>query len=237
MGCKIIAITDSRICTEPLSARIEKLARAKVNAKVKAGVDAIILREKWLTPADYRTLAKEALGILAGSGVRCILHGFPEIARELGAGHYHCQSTEIAYLSEYRAEFETLGVSVHSLAEYRAAQGLADYAMAGHIFPSNCKLGVEPNGVELLREILADMGEARDMDSRVCELFAVGGITLENLGELGQFLDSACLDSRDSGALHGVGLGGVCLREPLMRCDDPALYVQALRAQLDQANR
>ncbi|WP_299326045.1 thiamine phosphate synthase [uncultured Helicobacter sp.] len=144
---QIIAITDSRICKGDLLERIELLAQS--------GVKAIILREKQLEASEYRALAQKSLAICARAGVACILHSFIEVARELKASALHCQSSQIAHLPHLRQEFATLGVSVHSVEEYRAAREWVDYVIVGHIFASACKEGVEPKGLKLLESIIA----------------------------------------------------------------------------------
>ena len=144
---QIIAITDSKICKGDLLGRIELLAQS--------GVKAIILREKQLEPSAYTMLAKQALAICASRGVACILHSFTQVAKELGAPALHCQSSQIAHLPHLRAHFRTLGVSVHSVEEYRAAKEWVDYVIIGHIFASSCKEGVEPKGLGLLESIIA----------------------------------------------------------------------------------
>lgn len=146
-GKEIIAITDSRICKGDVLERIELLAQS--------GVKAIILREKQLGASAYRTLAERALAICARAGVACILHSFIEVARELGVSALHCQSSQIPHLPRLRREFATLGVSVHSVEEYKAAREWVDYVIIGHIFASSCKVGVKPRGVKLLESIIA----------------------------------------------------------------------------------
>ncbi|STO97185.1 thiamine phosphate synthase [Helicobacter canis] len=146
-GKEIIAITDSRICKGDLLERIELLAQS--------GVKAIILREKQLEASAYRALAKQALAICARAGAACILHSFIEVARELGVSALHCQSSQIAHLPRLRREFATLGVSVHSVEEYKAAREWVDYVIIGHIFASSCKVGVEARGLKLLESIIA----------------------------------------------------------------------------------
>ena len=146
-GKEIIAITDSRICKGDVLERIELLAQS--------GAKAIILREKQLEASAYRALAERALAICARAGVACILHSFIEVARELGVSALHCQSAQIPHLPRLRREFATLGVSVHSVEEYKAAREWVDYVIVGHIFASSCKVGVEARGVELLESIIA----------------------------------------------------------------------------------
>ena len=73
----IICVTNRLLCREDLIGRLQRLA--------EAGPKAIILREKDLAPAAYSALAKQALTVCGEFGVPCILHGFADIAAELGA--------------------------------------------------------------------------------------------------------------------------------------------------------
>ena len=210
---QIIAITDSRICKGDLLERIELLAQS--------GVRAIILREKQLGASEYRALAEQSLAICARAGVACILHSFIEVARELGASALHCQSSQIAHLPRLRREFATLGVSVHSVEEYRAAREWVDYVIVGHIFASSCKVGVEPKGLKLLESIIALESSFAKLDSRdkpaLQGLYAIGGISLETLP-----------------ALANMPISGVCMRQALMHCKNPAHYMRVLREKVDK---
>lgn len=202
---QIIAITDSRICKGDLLERIELLAQS--------GVKAIILREKQLEASEYRALAQKSLAICARAGVACILHSFIEVARELGASALHCQSSQIAHLPRLRQEFATLGVSVHSVEEYRAAREWVDYVIIGHIFASACKVGVEPKGLGLLESIIALESSFAKLDSRdkpaLQGLYAIGGISLETLP-----------------LLHHLPISGVCMRQTLMQTPNPEDYIR-----------
>lgn len=202
---EIVAITDSRICKGDLLERIELLAQS--------GVKAIILREKQLEPSAYTMLAKQALAICASRGVTCILHSFIEVARELKASALHCQSSQIAHLPHLRAHFRTLGVSVHSVEEYRAAKEWVDYVIIGHIFASSCKVGVEPKGLKLLESIITLESNFAKIDSRdkpaLQGLYAIGGISLETLP-----------------ALANMPISGVCMRQALMQTPNPEDYIR-----------
>ncbi|ETD27372.1 thiamine phosphate synthase [Helicobacter canis] len=202
---EIVAIIDSRICKGDLLARIELLTQS--------GVKAIILREKQLEPSAYTTLAKQALAICASRGVACILHSFTQVAKELGAPALHCQSSQIAHLPHLRAHFRTLGVSVHSVEEYRAAREWVDYVIIGHIFASSCKVGAEPKGLKLLESIITLESNFAKLDSRdkpaLQGLYAIGGISLETLP-----------------ALANMPISGVCMRQALMQTPNPKDYIR-----------
>lgn len=202
---EIVAITDSRICKGDLLEHIELLAQS--------GVKAIILREKQLEASEYRALAEQSLAICASRGVACILHSFTQVAKELGAPALHCQSSQIAHLPHLRAHFRTLGVSVHSVEEYRAAKEWVDYVIIGHIFASSCKVGVEPKGLKLLESIITLESNFAKIDSRdkpaLQGLYAIGGISLETLP-----------------ALANMPISGVCMRQALMQTPNPEDYIR-----------
>lgn len=103
-----------RACEGDFLARIDLLARAKV--------DAIILREKHLSEAEYKALAKEVMKICQKHGALCVLHHFYEAALSLGSKAFHCPFGLAHKLGELRARFEVLGASVHSVEELAAAQ-------------------------------------------------------------------------------------------------------------------
>ena len=69
-----------------------------------------------------------------------------------------------------------IGVSVHSLEQALAAQGLgADYVVAGHIFDTPSHALERGRGVNFLREICEKLS---------IKTYAIGGINFENLGEI-----------------------------------------------------
>jgi thiamine-phosphate pyrophosphorylase len=74
------------------------------------------------------------------------------------------------------AEF-VIGVSTHSLAEARAAcDDGADFVVFGPVFETESKrVYGEPQGLEKLAAVANDLGEF--------PVVAIGGITLENVGE------------------------------------------------------
>ena len=77
----IFCVTNRRLCREDFTVRIEKIAACH-----PAG---IILREKDMTPEEYKELAAAVMGICEQHGVRCILHSFPDTAVSLRADAIH----------------------------------------------------------------------------------------------------------------------------------------------------
>ena len=141
-----------------------------------------------------------------GSNAQLILHTHASIASKLGAGELHLPFAKFAGLSGKRAvnladlnlvksgsvradkneisgvyapnlmQNLKIGVSVHSLDQALAAQGLgADYVVAGHIFDTPSHAPERGRGLKFLREICEKLS---------IKTYAIGGINFENLGEI-----------------------------------------------------
>ena len=108
---------------------------------------------------------------------------------------------------DFAREFQEVGVSVHGVneAEHVERQG-ADFCIAGHIFTTQCKPGVEPRGLDFLRRITSNAA---------IPVYAIGGIDAHNIASV-----------RDAGA------DGACLMSTLMACDNVAETIDELRAAL-----
>lgn len=192
---EIICVTSRQLCREDFGARLRKLAEARPRA--------LILREKDLPAADYRELARQALAVCAAHGVACVLHGFADVAAELGCGALHLPLPRLRELTpEGRAAFPVLGASCHSPAEAREAAALGcTYITAGHIFDTACKQGLPGRGLDFLREV------CRETDLPV---YAIGGVTPRNYG-----------------AVRAAGAAGACVMSGAMTCPDPIVYLAA----------
>jgi thiamine-phosphate pyrophosphorylase len=82
---------------------------------------------------------------------------------------------------------------VHTVSEAKEAQELgADYLIAGHIFPTDCKKGVAARGLIFLEVVC---------DSVTVPVFAIGGITEER-----------------KEAVLSTGAKGICQMSEAMTC-------------------
>ena len=198
--CKIVSVTNRQLCREDFLTRLSRVAHS--------GVDVMILREKDLPPESYRVLARQALEVCRETDALCVLHTYADVALELGCRAVHLPLPVLRQLTEeQRRRFTVLGASCHSLEDVEEAARLGcTYVTLGHIFATDCKPGLPPRGLELLRQICA---------ASPIPVYAIGGIGLDNAR-------SAC----DAGA------AGVCLMSGLMRCPDPAETVARLRETL-----
>lgn len=158
----MIAITCRSICREPFPDRIARLA--------DAGPEMIILREKDLPHEDLVQLASDCKVICDRAGVPLSVNSDIAAARELHIDRVHLPLGILRSCGDL-SDFRTVGASVHSPAEAEEAETLgADYLIAGHIFPTACKIG-EPRGAGFLKSVC---------DSVNIPVYGVGGITPEN---------------------------------------------------------
>lgn len=194
---KILSVTNRLLVCESFLDRVEQIAQG--------GADGIILREKDLPLEDYRVLAQQVLPRCTKAGVPCILHTYAETARELKVRAIHLPMYVLQGLTaEQRAWFETLGASCHTMEDVEEAERLGcTYVTLGHIFATDCKKGLPPRGLELLRCVCAN--------SRI-PVYAIGGISRENLASV-----------REAGA------AGACIMSGLMQCPDPAAALRELK--------
>ena len=83
------------------------------------------------------------------------------------------------------------------------------YITLGHIFETDCKPGVPPRGLGLLREVCG---------STQLPVLAIGGINVSNVG-----------------TVRAAGASGVCIMSGLMRCENVGEYLAALRESGEKA--
>lgn len=164
---QIIAISDKSACKGDFLKRIERLARAKV--------DALIFREKEMRENDYYDLAKEVLKICKKHKLVCFLHTFDKVALKLGHRYFHCPLKILRAEPRVVRYFHLIGTSVHSSDELLEAMEFGcNYAIFGHIFETLSKPFTPPKGLAELKSI--------------CKLskipiYAVGGINENNINE------------------------------------------------------
>ena len=165
--CKFIAITNRTLCKGDFLNQIKLLA--------KSSVDAIVLREKDLSEAEYEALAQKVNAVCQEYGTECILHQNVEVAKRLGVKKIHLS---LPLAQKYRKElewFEKVGVSTHSLEQIRQAQECsADYVVFGHVFATDCKKGVPPRGLAKLRDVCS---------GAKVPVYAIGGIAPDNAAQ------------------------------------------------------
>lgn len=172
---KIVAITNRHLCDRELLYQIELLC--------KAGVSALILREKDMTEKEYEMLAEKAVSIGMTYNTPVILHSFVNVAESLNNMAIHLSMPEFMRITKndgnsYKtlsSQFKIIGVSTHTLEEaVEAEKAGATYITASHIYETDCKKGLEPKGIDYLREVCEAVS---------IPVYALGGINYKNMAE------------------------------------------------------
>lgn len=148
-----------------------------------AGVDRIILREKDLNDEELERLYYKIKELVSGN-TEIIINSNMKIFEKVKESNVHLSFKDFMNL-ENKNKFN-VGVSVHSVEEgIEASERGCSYILASHIFPTKCKDGLKPKGVEFIQELKKVV---------TCPIIALGGISTENAQSV-----------IDAGA-HGVAL-------------------------------
>jgi thiamine-phosphate pyrophosphorylase len=180
---------------------------AALQAAAQAGIRAVQLREKDLSPRELFALAQEARGVVAPHGARLLINDRADIACAAGLDGVHLTTTSMSPTAArccLRAG-SLVGVSTHTPAEARFAEAFgADFITFGPVFYTASKAPYgEPRGLAALREVCTAV---------TLPVFALGGITPEQI--------PACLDA---------GAHGVAAISALLDVEDIAAAVGAFR--------
>ncbi|MDO4399364.1 MAG: thiamine phosphate synthase [Coriobacteriia bacterium] len=168
----LLCVTNRSLCAGDFLAQLQRVVSLR-----PAG---ILLREKDLDAAAYAQLAREVAALCAAAAVPMVVHTHIDVARELGCSHVHMTLPTLeAMPAETREavsrEFE-LSTSCHSVDDaVRAAEFGCRRIIAGHVYETDCKPGLEPRGLAFLRAVCA----AVDIP-----VWAIGGITCDRLPEV-----------------------------------------------------
>ena len=160
---------------------------------LQTDVDMIILREKDLHKDAYMHLADRVIRLCTQYQKLCILHYFWQEAAALKYPYVHVTMNQLKLMTDQdKKKFEILGVSTHSVEEAIEAEYLgASYITASHIFPTDCKKGLEPRGLSYLRETVQSVH---------IPVYALGGIHPDRIQD--------CIDT---------GAAGVCMMSEYMK--------------------
>ena len=100
--------------------------------------------------------------------------------------------SEFEYTGEPERDYPKIGTSVHSTEQAQEAQELgASYVTAGHIYATDCKKGLQPRGLDFLRQVCA----AVDLP-----VYAIGGI---------KFDETQWMSLKECGAAGGCIMSGM----------------------------
>lgn len=173
---RIVAVTNRWLVPEGVSylEKIEQIGQMHPKA--------VIVREKDMAEEDYEKLAAQVIKIMDKYDVTCILHNFPDAAFNLGCRRIHLPLAVYKSIADngyitpaghnLLQEFDVRGTSVHSLKDVEIAESLgATYMTAGHIYATDCKKGLEPRGIEFLKDICSHAS---------VPVYAIGGIHFDD---------------------------------------------------------
>ena len=193
--CRLIAISNRALCNDDFAERIRKISALGIP---------VILREKDLSEDEYyKLLCRVKVPDITA-------HTYADAARRVGCRRIHMPIPVLEHVDV--SDFERVGASVHSVEQaLHAIQLGATYLTAGHIFATDCKKGLPPRGVDLIKEIKA----AVDIP-----VYALGGITPQNAGEV-----------------LNAGADGVCVMSGFMTCDSIEEYANMYSAFIKQVGK
>jgi len=148
---------------------------------VAGGADCVQLRAKAIDDDELFALAVEFVKICKAAGVLSIINDRVDIAVAAGADGVHLGQDDLPTECARKLQLAPLiiGKSTHSLKQLRAAcDELPTYVSLGPVFASPTKPTAEPVGLDYVTQatkFLAGTGIAH---------VAIGGITLENIGQV-----------------------------------------------------
>jgi thiamine-phosphate pyrophosphorylase len=197
MTFQLVAVTNRKQCAGPLPTR--------VSALLDAGINKVILREKDLNEGAFKQLLDETLSAISPDKRYLLtVNSFTEAAQAAGARSIQVPLAVLQQQPNLCEVFSEVGVSVHSVTEARQAEHLgASFLMAGHIFSTTCKPGLESRGLNFLHDICTAVS---------LPVFAIGGINEKTIS-----------------ATKDAGAAGACLMSRLMTCEKPAETILRLQ--------
>ena len=198
---KIIGVTNRLLCKNDFFEQIENIC--------KENLYALILREKDLDNKTYEEFAIKCNDICTKNNVLFFINTKINIAQKLKIKNIQVSFEDFVTDKEILNSFDNIAVSVHSLSEALIVQKFVEetpqniFIIAGHIFETDCKKGLDPKGIEFLKEICANVE---------IPVFAIGGINEKTIKQL-----------------KDVKIEGVCLMSALMKKSQGDFLVEKLK--------
>jgi len=174
--CKLYTFVD----TAYLNGRAPELVTRQL---CDGGSDLIQLRAKNSSPGEIRAMAEKILPITKRANVGLVINDYLEIARALGAEICHLGQEDFfdaghKHVSELRTLNSELRIGLSTHAPMQAQRALAagpDYIAIGPVFATGTKPTAKPVTLEYVRWAAENVA---------VPWFAIGGIKLENLGDV-----------------------------------------------------
>ena len=199
---KLNIISNRKLCeNENLEKQIEKIFSAYERKIILKNFDivALTLREKDLNKNEYLKLIEKVYPICQKYKINLILHQNYDLNLD---DKYKIDGIHLSYnifkslnqniKAELIKKYKRIGVSIHSLEEAKDVESLgASYVIAGHIFETDCKKGLEPRGLKFIEDLSSALS---------IPIFAIGGI-----------------DEKNSQSVINSGAFSVCMMSNLMK--------------------
>ena len=179
---KLNIISNRKLCeNENLEKQIQKIFSAYEKKIILKNFEivALTLREKDLDKNEYLKLIEKIYPICQKYKINLILHQNYDLNLD---DKYNIEGIHLSYSifkslnenikAELIKKYKRIGVSVHSLNEAKEVESLgASYVIAGHIFETDCKKGLEPRGLKFIKDLSSALS---------IPIFAIGGIDEKN---------------------------------------------------------
>ena len=179
---KLNIISNRKLCeNENLEKQIEKIFSAYERKIILKNFDivALTLREKDFNKNEYLKLIEKIYPICQKYKINLILHQNYDLNLD---EKYDIEGIHLSYSifkslnenikAELIKKYKRIGVSIHSLDEAKEVESLgASYVVAGHIFETECKKGLEPRGLKFIKDLSSALS---------IPIFAIGGIDEKN---------------------------------------------------------
>ena len=199
---KLNIISNRKLCeNENLEKQIEKifLAYEKKIILKNFEIVSLTLREKDLNKNEYLNLVEKIYPICKKHKINLILHQNYDLNLD---DRYMIKGLHLSYeifkslnkniREDLIKKYKRIGVSIHSLDEAKEVENLgASYVVAGHIFETDCKKGLEPRGLKFVEELSSIL---------TIPIFTIGGI-----------------DEKNSQSVIDSGAFSVCMMSSLMK--------------------
>ena len=169
-----------------------------IEEAIQGGVTVVQIREKTAETLDFYNLAVKVKEITAKYDVPLIINDRVDIALAIDADGVHVGQSDMPCDVTRRliGEDKILGVSAATIEEAKKAEDDgADYIGTGAVFPTKTKKDAE----SVTKKDLSDIAKSINIP-----VVAIGGITIENAGEL-----------------KDTGIAGLSVVSAIMSADDP----------------
>ncbi|EJU08425.1 thiamine phosphate synthase [Fusobacterium hwasookii] len=199
---KLNIISNRKLCeNKNLERQIERifLAYEKKIILKNFEIVSLTLREKDLDKNEYLNLVEKIYPICKKYKINLILHQNYDLNLD---DRYMIEGLHLSYeifkslnkniREDLIKKYKRIGVSIHSLDEAKEVENLgASYVVAGHIFETDCKKGLESRGLKFVEELSSIL---------TIPIFAIGGI-----------------DEKNSQSVIDSGAFSVCMMSSLMK--------------------